>query len=132
MPKPIPPAVPDQVRRFILTSVPSVPFLEAALLFHASPDRAFSISSLAHALYVPVDVAQRLLDELTAIGVVTERAGGHGYSPRDTELADALDQLFACYRSNLVEVTRLIHDPTLRSAERFANAFRWRKDSDNV
>lgn len=131
MPKSTPPAVPDQVRRFILTSVPSVPFLEAALLFHSSPDRAFGISSLAHALYVPIDVAQRLLDELTAVGIVRERAGGHGYSPRDAELADALDQLFVCYQANLVEVTRLIHDPTLRNAERFANAFRWRKDSDN-
>ncbi|HEY0819077.1 MAG TPA: hypothetical protein VGD46_09880 [Rhizobacter sp.] len=123
------PAIPDAVRRFLLTSVPSVPFLEAARHFHLNPGRAHSVQAIASALYVPLAAAEKLVAELTAAGIIAADGEGYRYAPRHEALAQALTDVFVCYQSNLVGITNLIHDSTQRSAERFANAFKLRKDT---
>ncbi|MBX3624134.1 MAG: hypothetical protein KF892_03895 [Rhizobacter sp.] len=123
------PTIPDAVRRFVLTSVPSVPFLEAARLFHLAPDESQTPEKMASALYVAVPVAEKLLSQLAAAGIVAAVDGTYRYAPRDADLAHALTELFACYQANLVGITNLVHDATQRSAERFANAFKLRKDT---
>ena len=35
-------AIPEDIRRFVLTSIPSVPFLEALLLMRAAPEQPWS------------------------------------------------------------------------------------------
>jgi hypothetical protein len=50
------------------------------------------------------------------------------YHPRDVTLAATIDSLAALYASTMVEVMHLIHDQAGRSAQRFANAFKLRKD----
>ncbi len=126
-----PTPIPDAVRRFILTSVPSVPFLEAARLFRSAPGVAHTRDSVAAALYVSSTSAQKLLGELAGAGIVRDEAGVYRYAPRDSDLDQALQQLFECYEGDLIGVTHLIHDSTQRSAERFSNAFRFRKDPNN-
>jgi hypothetical protein len=123
------PNIPDAVRRFLLTSVPSVPFLEAARHFHLNPDRPHSAPSIASALYVPPAAADKLIAELLAAGIIAAEGAAYRYAPRDDALAQALAELFVCYQTNLVGITNLIHDSTQRSAERFANAFKLRKDT---
>lgn len=123
------PTIPDAVRRFVLTSVPSVPFLEAAGVFHSNADATFTAEAIASALYVARDTAEKLLAQLLQAGIVAPAGEGYRFAPRDAELASALDALFACYRVNLVGITNLVHDATQRSAARFANAFKLRKDS---
>lgn len=123
------PTIPDAVRRFVLTSVPSVPFLEAARLFHLAPDSPQTPEKIASALYVSPPVAEKLLAQLASAGIVAAVDGAYRYAPRDTDLAHALTELFACYQANLVGITNLVHDATQRSAERFANAFKLRKDT---
>ncbi len=120
--------IPDSVRRFVLTSIPSVPYLEAARLFHSAPTVPHMAHDVASALYVGQAEAERLLLDLVGAGIVAPVDGGYRYTPRDAELSGALDELFACYRANLVGITNLVHDATQRSAERFANAFRLRKE----
>ncbi|HEX7186062.1 MAG TPA: hypothetical protein VF756_29825 [Thermoanaerobaculia bacterium] len=44
--------LPDDIRRFILTSVPSVPCLEAILLLRNDPDVGWDVQRLAARLYV--------------------------------------------------------------------------------
>lgn len=56
--------IPDDVRRFVLTSIPSVPFLEAALLFHRSPQTERTHIEVAHSLYLPEQKAAELLQAL--------------------------------------------------------------------
>lgn len=123
------PTIPDTVRRFVLTSVPSVPFLEAARLFHQNPGSGHTPQMIASALYVPQAMAEKLLAELVSAGIIAAADSVYRYSPRSPELSSALDELFACYQVNLVGITNLVHDATRRSAERFANAFKLRKDS---
>jgi hypothetical protein len=64
---------------------------------------------------------------------VLEPAGtdpiSHRYKPETPELAAMLEMLAAYYRTNLVDVTDLIHSRTARRAHQFADAFKLRKDS---
>jgi hypothetical protein len=129
--------IPEDLRRFVLTSVPSVPFLEALLLMRADPAQPWSRDSLARRLYVGDKVAETLLAELCRAGVAAPLgASGDGcgadaycYQPREDILRDRIDRLAELYSTNLVEVTHLIHSSLDRKAQHFADAFKWRKDS---
>jgi Mn-dependent DtxR family transcriptional regulator len=122
--------IPDAIRRFVLTSVPSIPYLEAALLLRRDEAATWDASSVAKALYVTPPRAAELLRELAGAGVAAfdpERQT-YRYAPRDDTLAAMLVQLAGLYRSDTIAVTQLVHDTTQRSAYRFANAFNIRKD----
>ncbi|HSN22496.1 MAG TPA: hypothetical protein VLS49_17560 [Usitatibacter sp.] len=121
----------DDVRRFILTSVPSVPFMEAILLFKALPGQAVETRSVAERLYVSEKQAASLVEQLCAariIAPVEERPNAHRFAP-SPELAALLDKVTHAYVHNLIGVTRLIHSRTERMAQQFADAFKIRKDS---
>jgi len=115
--------------RFILTSVPSVPFLEAVLLLRAEPARSWDAPLLARRLYVPERTAQELLAQLAASGVTAPGEGEAGvrFAPRE-DLGDLLDRLAAAYAADLVAVTDLIHSRIDKRAQQFADAFRFRKE----
>ncbi len=119
----------DDVRRFILTSVPSVPYLEALLLLRADGATRWDPFRLARRLYIGESQAMDLLQTL-AQSQVARRAedGGFEYAPATPELARAIDRLAATYVGNLVGVTDLIHSRLDKRAQQFADAFRWRKD----
>jgi hypothetical protein len=121
-------AVPDEVRRFILTSVPSVPYAEAVLLLRRHPGRGFGSSDLARALYITEKAAQDLLLLAEQTGVARAGADGHRYQPLDAALGEAWDRFAACYASDLIGVTQLIHGATQKSAQLFADAFKLRRE----
>ena len=123
----------DDIRRFILTSVPSVPYLEAILLLRTDPDVHWDVRRLATRLYVAERQAAELLTALTAAGVASGEVQGDmtlfRYAPATTELRERLDGLAQAYSTNLVGVTDLIHCRIDKRAQQFADAFRLRKDS---
>jgi len=122
----------DEVRRFVLTSIPSVPYLEAALLFRAQSGPERTPLEVARALYLDERSVADLLEALCAGGILQRAPADeprYRYAPRDDALARALDQLAVAYADDLVGVTNLIHDATQKKALRFANAFRLRKDA---
>jgi hypothetical protein len=123
-------AIPDDLRRFVLTSVPSVPYLEAMLLLRSESGTAWTAPLLARRLYLPEAQAGELLGQLHAASVVVQ--GGEGdrrytYGP-EPALAGMLDRLAQLYATDLVAVTALIHSTVDRRAFQFADAFRLRKD----
>jgi hypothetical protein len=131
-------SIPEDLRRFVLTSIPSVPFLEALLLMRADPDQPWSRDTLARRLYVREKVAEGLLAELCRLGMAAPwpagadagpKADTYCYRPREDVLRERIDRLADFYASNLVEVTHLIHSSLDRKAQQFADAFKWRKDS---
>ena len=126
-------SIPEDLRRFVLTSIPSVPFLEALLLRRADPNQAWRRDTLARRLYVREKTAEDLLAELCTarIAVPCPEAGveGYRYAPADAGLRERIDRLADLYASHLVEVTHLIHSSLDRKAQQFADAFKWRKDS---
>jgi hypothetical protein len=125
--------IPEDLRRFVLTSIPSVPFLEALLLMRASPEQPWRTDSLARRLYVREKVADALLADLCRAGIAAPcpepEADAYCYRPREEALRERIDRLADLYATHLVEVTHLIHSSLDRKAHQFADAFKWRKDS---
>lgn len=122
--------IPEELRRFILTSVPSVPFVEAMLIFREAKGVPITIDQLAQRLYMGEKAAVDIVAQLRETRVVEPSEGGAGnrYAP-PPELSAMLDMLANYYRSNLVEVTDMIHSRKARVAHQFADAFKLRKDS---
>jgi len=124
--------LPEELRRFILTSVPSVPFVEAMLLFRGAGRKPLTTGEIARRLYIGDAGAAEVIAQLQSSGIVQPAevpATGHRYAPATPELTALLDTLAAFYATHLVQVTDMIHSTTARKATQFADAFRLRKDS---
>jgi len=124
--------IPEELHRFILTSVRSVPVVEAVLLFRAAKGGPLDVRRLAQRLYLPEKQAVEIVAELHEAGVLAREADlpdCYRYAPASPELGAMLEMLAHFYASNLVDVTRLIHSSTARRAMQFADAFKLRKDS---
>lgn len=122
--------IPEELRRFLLTSVPSVPFVEALLLLRDAEGATVETTQIARRLYMPEHAVAAVLEQLAAARIIERAPQGpaaHRFAPHP-ELAAVVEQLATYYRSNLVEVTDIIHSRTARKAQHFADAFRLRKD----
>ena len=122
-------AIPDDVRRYIVQCVPSVPYLEAVTLMSADIAASWDARQIAQRLYLDDARTAELLEQLRAAGVA--QPDPHGlwhYTPSSLQLADLLARLVAVYARNLVEVSTLVHSKSKSKARLFAAAFVWRKD----
>lgn len=122
----------DDIKRFILTSIPSVPYLEAMLLLRNETEQCWDSARLAQRLYLSEKAAAALLAELKDSGAVAadpRKADCYHFSPVSDSLADMIGKVAEVYASHLVDVTHLIHSKTGKKAQQFADAFKWRKDS---
>lgn len=134
---PRPELAPD-LRRFIVTNIPSVPYLEAILLLRSQPQRGWTARDMAGRLYVGEAQAAALLDASVNAGIAarvpdteTNTDSSIVYQPATPELAQMLDRLATHYASDVITVATLIHHrpPESTPAQQFADAFRWRKES---
>jgi hypothetical protein len=121
-------SISPELKRFILTSIPSVPHLEAVLLMHGQPGERRTAIEVGARLYVPEHVAAGLLQSMCDAGLLSCEEGSYWYEPGNPSLDGLLDALSKAYAADLVGVTKLIHDATQRTARRFADAFKLRKD----
>ena len=121
--------IPENLYRLILTSIPSVPYLEALLFFRSNAERAVSVREISSRLYMPEKAAFELVLQLRDAGVIRAEEGTdlHRYAA-EGELADMIDLLAAFYAKNLIGVTEVIHARTGRRAQQFADAFKFKKD----
>ena len=121
----------EQVDRFIVEEIDSVPQLEALLLFWNNRPKAWSSESMARALYVSSEIAHEIFRSLAQRRLITETE-----DPRDHFVlnADSLEkqQLLAAvdtiYRRELVRISNMIHSKASRGVRDFANAFRLKKE----
>lgn len=122
--------IPDDIRRFVLTSIPSVPFIEAMLLFRALSGQPLETRKVAERLYISEAAAAALVDQLRVARIVEPLEGAppsYRYAPQP-ELAKMVERLAYHYVHDLIGVTNLIHSHTERVARQFADAFKFRKD----
>ena len=128
-----PPPIPEDIRRFVLTSIPSVPHLEALLLLRATEGESWSDTRLAARLYIGEKTAHLLMAELCRGGMLAPHAQdglvSYRYQPGSDSLRAVIDALAELYGRQLVDVTHLIHATLDRKAQQFADAFKWRKDT---
>ena len=120
--------IPEDLVRFIHTSIPSVPYLEALLLLRSEPATLWKAESVARRLYLSVPAVRELLAELCASGLAVNTDSCYRYSPQSAELQQLIDRLAQSYSSQLLEVTRIIHSGTGKQAQIFADAFKWKKE----
>jgi len=121
--------IPEDIRRVILTSIPSVPHIEALLLLRRKPDERWDTRRVGQRLYVNDRTAATVLRDLCEIGVLeasAESSPSYHYRPRTDELKQMVDRVAETYNRNLVEVTNLIHSGLNKKAQQFADAFIWR------
>lgn len=119
--------IPDDARRFLLGVIPSVPHLEALLLLRGDPIH-WSIAQLAGRLYIDADAAAALVHDLAGAGLATCAEDGCRYAPADAAMAATVDEVAALYARHTVAIAELIHSTSERKAQRFADAFRLRKE----
>jgi len=122
------PGVPGEVRWYLTANVPSVPYLEAALLLRAEPTASWDATGLARRLYVRQRDAAELLQTLRSAGLVMPAGGAAFRYTDDAELRKLMDAVAHAYAANLLEVTDLIHAKLDKRARVFADAFKLRKD----
>jgi hypothetical protein len=106
-----------------------VAHLEAALYFLRRGPLSSDVQEVGRALYLADDVANHVLNDLVACGVLQRDEAQYRYGPNNDEIAGAMQGLMQCYHDDLIGLTHLIHDATRRKAQRFADAFKLRKDS---
>ncbi|WP_159016971.1 MarR family transcriptional regulator [Cognatiluteimonas profundi] len=120
--------LPGDVRRFLLATIPTVPHLEALLLLRERPEH-WTPAQLAARLYIDAGTATTLIGDLAAVGLVACDDDGCRYAPRDPAVATDVDAVAALYARHMVVIAELIHSTSDRKAQRFADAFRLRKES---
>jgi hypothetical protein len=120
--------IPDEVRRFIVETIDSVPELEALLLLRADPARTWSVDQAGARLYVSETVANHVLGSLAARGLIAQDGPRYRYAPARADLDEVVSDLATTYAASLIAVTRLIHSKPAPSVLEFANAFRLRKE----
>ena len=62
--------IPEDLRRFLLTSVPSVPFVEALLLLREAHGEPIETTHIARRLYMPEHAVAAVLEQLAAARIV--------------------------------------------------------------
>src|ERR1051325_10780990 len=114
----------DEVYRFFLNEVDTIPQMEALLLLWDSRPRRWSARELSERLYLEVAAIPAVMAALVQRQLA--RADGdriYEYSP--TEARDRLmEKVASAYRQNLVRATTIIHSKASSAAREFARAFR--------
>ena len=121
--------IPDSVRRFLFTCIPSVPHLETLMLLWREQERTFTVDDIASRLYVNADVAKSLAEDLIKADLLCAADDESRYqlNTEPPELRALLQQLDRTYSRQVRAVAELIHSNVDRKAHRFATSFYWRK-----
>lgn len=121
--------IPEGVRRFVLTSIPSVPHLETLLLLWRSPGNVWTAEQIASRLYVQPAAAQALAEDLARAGLLETEGNAGPFRSRegDVALTSLIADVEIEYSRHLRAVSELIHSNIDRKATNFAQAFSWRK-----
>jgi DNA-binding IclR family transcriptional regulator len=121
----------EQIDRFIVDEIDSVPQLEALLLIWNRRPRTWTSADLSRELYVSADFAHEILRYLAQhrfVVEVEEKTGCYILKLRSEETEDLLSALDKVYRRELVRISNLIHEKSSRALRDFASAFRFKKE----
>ncbi|HEU5411046.1 MAG TPA: hypothetical protein VFU57_08500 [Candidatus Acidoferrales bacterium] len=120
------------VDQFILNEIDSVPHLEALLLLWNTRPKQWPVDEMAKALYVPPDLAQRIMQELARRGLIATQAEPERYSyiAQSDETETLMRSVDEIYRRELVRISRMIHGKAPSAVREFARAFRFTKEKE--
>lgn len=123
----------EEVNRFILDQIETVPHLEALLLLWNSKPQRWSEEKLCERLFVAADAIRDIMQDLVRrqlIAAQSKSSDEYWYETgveRTDRLVEALNET---YRKELVRVSTLIHSKAPRSVRAFARAFKFTKERE--
>ena len=121
----------QEVLRFILEHLETVPHLEAMLLIWQNQSTAWTPDVLAQRIYVSTAIGRAILDDFHRQGLLRKAdasAASYMYDPGWDAERRMLPQVADLYRKQLVQVTKLIHSKGSSSVREFARAFQIKKE----
>ena len=125
-----PEPLPARVTAFLDEQVFSVAQLEVLLLVREAEGEVRTAEELARQSYLPTRSIVPWLDALVGRGLLEAAEGGYRFRPPDEDLAETLRQVAECYARRRVTVTRHVYTSKEDPAQRFSDAFRFRRDRD--
>jgi predicted ArsR family transcriptional regulator len=124
----------EEVYRFILNQIDSVPQMEALLLVWESRPKRWAESEIAERLYVSTDAVRNIMQELVRrrlVAVDTQQsARQYFYESKSEDLDGLIEAVAATYRHELVRVSTFIHTKASSAVRDFAKAFKFTKERD--
>ena len=120
-------SIPEHIRRFLLTSIDSVPHLEATLLVLNS-SAEWTPAGIAQRLFIPEKRAVEILSDLCTAGFVAKTGDTFRFDPVSPKLRELLEELNQIYPRHLVQISSLLHTKTDKQAQTFGDAFKFRKE----
>ena len=123
--------IPEEIEQFILEKIESVAEIEALLLLRSNAEESWSVASLAKRLYIAEEQTAKILNHLCTEGLLTTSSDehlGYRYKPESLELKNSVDRVAEIYTKLLVPISNLIHSKPRARVQKFADAFRLRKD----
>jgi hypothetical protein len=119
------------VREFLTRYIDSIAQLEALLLLRDHAGSEWSALDVARRLYVSEQQISGILSRLAEDRLIewSDKAAGRVvYRPGSGALAEAVDGVAEAYRRHLVPITNLVHGKVQTRVQKFADAFRLRKE----
>jgi hypothetical protein len=123
--------IPDELRRFIGDYLGSIVQLELLLLLAADRNKAWTGQEAAKPLYISADAATGFLELMRQQGLCAANADSparYRFAPAQPEWEQLVQELALQYRNRRLTITDLIYAAPTGKFQRFADAFRFRKD----
>ena len=123
----------EEVYRFILNQIDSVPQMEALVLVWESRPKKWEESEIAERLYVGTDTVRNIMQELVRrhlLAADAQSARQYFYESKPEDLDGLIEAVATTYRHDLVRVSTFIHTKTSSAVRDFANAFKFTKERD--
>ena len=124
------PSIPTHVAAFLAEHVDSVVQLEALLLLHGEPDRAWSATEAGKELRVDPAWVSGQMEYLGSRGLVARVEGPeprYRFAAQNPDLSRAVADLAKIYSQRRVTVISLIYSRPVDPVRHLADAFRFRK-----
>jgi hypothetical protein len=119
----------EEVDRFIIDEIDTVPHLEALLLLWNSRPREWSLEDMAKALYTSPEAARTIVADLERRRFVI-LSDKERFLYRSSEKDGLIEGVDRIYRREVVRISNMIHAKPSASLREFARAFRLKKDRE--
>ena len=123
--------LPQDVRDLLTRHLATMEHVEVLLALAGDEARTWHSGDIAAVTHTPAPSVTARLEELVAGGfaspVASAGKNGYRYSPRTTEMRNAVSALEEMYRTKPVTLIKAIYDRPASAVQSFADAFRFRK-----
>jgi hypothetical protein len=123
----------EEVFRFILHQIETVPHLEALLLLWRKRPQQFAESDLAAQLFVDNGIVREIVEDLQRRELIAAAPGStreYRYQSKSAYTDALMQALSQMYGRELIGISKLIHSKAPSAASDFARAFKFTKDRE--